>query len=132
MDLKKYFPLLRTTLFSVLVYAGHKLVFYLNQNNTKWQFTPFNIETVYGFFFVSSIVIIFILIKVKETNIDNVGLVFLWLTCLKMVISYVLFLPILKSVSPNSNIGKINFFIIFALFLTIETFITTRILNNKQ
>lgn len=132
MDLKKYFPILTITLLSIFVYAGHKLVYYLNQNNVKWQFAHFKFETVYGFFFVCSIILIFILIKVKEKNIDSVGLVFLWLTCLKMGISYVLFSPIVKAVSPNSNIEKINFFVIFALFLTIETFVTTRILNNKQ
>jgi hypothetical protein len=30
------------------------------------------------------------------------------------------------------RIEKLNFFLIFALFLTIETIVTARILNNKK
>jgi hypothetical protein len=132
MNLKKYQPLLEVTLLSSLVYLAHKLVFFLNENNPKLQNFHFPIEVVYGFFSVCSLLIIFILIKVNQKNIDNVGYTFLLVTCIKMALSYVVLSPILNSGSSNVKFEKLNFFIIFALFLTIETIITVRILNNKQ
>lgn len=132
MNLKKYQPLIEVTLLSILVYLVHKLVFFLNQNNPNLQSFHFPIEVVYGFFFVCSLLIILILIKVNEKNIDNVGFTFLLVTFIKMALSYVVLSPILNSGNLNLRTEKIDFFIIFALFLTIETIITIRILNIKQ
>jgi hypothetical protein len=116
----------------MLVYLAHKLVFFLNQDNPKVQGFHFSIETIYGFFFFCSLIILLILIKVKTKNIDSVGYTFLLVTCIKMAISYAVLYPILHSGNPNVRIEKVNFFIIFALFLAIETIVTVRILNNKQ
>ena len=123
---------MEVTLLSILVYLAHKLVFFLNENNPNLQGFHFPIEVVYGFFFVCSLLIILILIKVNEKNIDNVGFTFLLVTFIKMALSYVILSPILNSGNPNVRTEKIDFFIIFALFLTIETIVTVRILNNKQ
>lgn len=132
MNLKKFLPIIEVLFLSILVYLAHKLVFFLNDNNPNFQNFHFPIEVVYGFFFSCSILIILLLIKVKERNIDNVGYTFLLVTCIKMAISYAVLSPILHSGNPNAGTEKINFFIIFALFLTIETIVTARILNNKQ
>jgi hypothetical protein len=132
MNFKKYQPILEVLLLSALVYLIHKLFFFLNENNPKFQNFHFPIEVVYGFFFVCSVVILLILIKVKEKNIDNVGYTFLLVTFIKMAISYAVLSPILDSGNLNVRIEKLNFFVIFALFLTIETIVTVRILNNKQ
>jgi hypothetical protein len=132
MNFKKYKPLIEVTLLSILVYLAHKLVFFLNQNHPNLQGFHFPIEVVYGFFFVCSLLIILILIKVNEKNIDNVGYTFLLVTCIKIALSYSVLSPILNSGNSNVGIEKINFFIIFALFLTIETIVTVRILNIKQ
>lgn len=132
MNLKKYQPILEVFLLSVIVYLVHKLFFFLNENNPKFDNFHFPIEVVYGFFFVCSVVILLILIKVKGKNIDNVGYTFLLVTFVKMALSYAVLSPILDSGNPNVKIEKLNFFIIFALFLTIETIVTARILNNKQ
>nr|WP_315145011.1 hypothetical protein [uncultured Flavobacterium sp.] len=132
MNFKKYKPLIEVTLLSILVYLAHKLVFFLNQNRPNLQGFHFPIEVVYGFFFVCSLLIILILIKVNEKNIDNVGYTFLLVTCIKIALSYSVLSPILNSGNSNVGIEKINFFIIFALFLTIETIVTVRILNIKQ
>jgi hypothetical protein len=131
MALKKYQPLLEISLISVVVYALHKLFFFLNEN-IKFQNFFLPIEIIYVFFFCCSIIILSILIKVKEKNIDNVGSVFLLITCVKMAISYALLYPIIHSGNQNVKTEKINFFIIFFLFLTIETIVTIRLLNNNQ
>jgi hypothetical protein len=132
MNFKKYQPILEILFLSVVVYLVHKLIFFLNDNNPKFQHFHFPIEVVYGFFFVCSAVILFILIKVKDKNIDNVGYTFLLVTFIKMGISYTILSPILHSGNPNIQIEKLNFFFIFALFLAIETIVTARILNKKQ
>ena len=132
MNLKKYQPIIEVLFLSILVYLVHKLFFFLNDNNPKYQGFHFPIEIIYGFFFFCSLIILLVLIKVKTKSIDNVGYTFLLVTCIKMAISFTVLSPILHSGNPNVRIEKVNFFIIFALFLTIETIVTVRILNNKQ
>lgn len=132
MNLKKFQPILEVLILSSVVYLIHKLVFFLNNDNPKLQGFNFSIETIYEFFFTCSVIIVFILIIVKEKNIDNVGYTFLLVTCVKMAVSYAVLSPILQSRNTNVSIEKLNFFLIFALFLTIETIVTARILNNKQ
>jgi hypothetical protein len=132
MNLKKFQPILEVLILSFFVYVMHKLVFLLNDDNPKLQGFNFSIETIYEFFFSCSVIIVFILIMVKERSIDNVGYTFLLVTCVKIAVSFVVLSPILQSRNPNVSIEKLNFFFIFALFLTIETIVTARILNNKQ
>ncbi|WP_396186395.1 hypothetical protein [Flavobacterium sp.] len=132
MNLKKFQPILEVLILSSVVYLIHKLVFFLNNDNPKLQGFNFSIETIYEFFFICSVIIVFILIIVKEKNIDNVGYTFLLVTCVKMAVSYAVLSPILQSRNTNVSIEKLNFFLVFALFLTIETIVTARILNNKQ
>ena len=132
MNLKKYKPILEISFLSLLIYSLHKLFFYLNQSNPKFSNLYFSTEVVYSFFSVCSIIIIFGLIQVKEKNIDSVGFAFLWLTCIKMGVSYAFFFPLLLSENTNCSTEKTNFLIVFLFFLAIETLTTVRILNNKQ
>lgn len=132
MKIKKLQPLLEVFIAAILCFAIHSLFFYYNQNNPKFQDFHFDLTTVYVFFLSCSLTIIMLLLFVKQRSIDNVGFTFLFATCLKIGISFALLMPILNS--KNSNIGyeKINFFIVFAIFLIIETTVTIRILNNNQ
>ncbi|PWA05246.1 hypothetical protein [Flavobacterium psychrotolerans] len=132
MNLNKYRPILELFMISIVAYLAHKLFFYFKEGNPDFQNFHYPIETIYAFFFLCSAVILFILIQVNTKNIDNVGHSFLLITCVKMAISYAFLLPILHSGKPNIAIEKINFFVIFVLFLTIETLVTIRMLNNKQ
>jgi hypothetical protein len=132
MNLKKYQPILEVLLLSVVVYLAHKLFFFYNESNPKFQNFHFPIEVIDGFFFVCSLLILVILIQVKAKNMDNVGYTFLLVTFIKMAISYTVLSPILHSGNWNARIEKIDFFIIFGLFLAIETAVTIRLLNNKQ
>jgi len=132
MKSKKYQPILEVIVVAILVFLLHKLFFYLNANNPKFQNFHTSVEALYGFFTLCSVIILFILIQVKEKSQEQVGYVFLFATCTKMGIAYAVLSPILHSGNPNVGIQKINFFIIFAVFLTIETVVTIRILNNKQ
>ena len=132
MKLKKFQPLLEVFIASFLIFGFHKAFFYFNEKNPNYQNFRFSLEKIYSFFMICSLLIIFILILVKEKSIDNVGNAFLLITCLKIGISFVLLNPILNSGNPNIGFEKMNFFVIFALFLIIETIVTIRILNNNQ
>ena len=132
MKLKKFQPLLEVFVASFLLFGFHKAFLYFNENNRNYQNFYFSLETIYSFFLVCSLIIVFILIFVKEKSIDNVGNAFLLITVLKIGISFVLLNPILNSGNPNIGFEKMNFFVIFALFLIIETIVTIRILNNNQ
>ena len=132
MKLKKFQPLLEVFIASFLIFGFHKAFFYFNGKNPNYQNFRFSLEKIYSFFLICSLLIIFILTLVKEKSIDNVGNTFLLTTCLKIGISFVLLNPILNSGNPNIGFEKMNFFVIFALFLIIETIVTIRILNNNQ
>ena len=132
MKLKKFQPLLEVLIAAILCFGIHNLFFYYNQNNPNYQHFYFNLTTIYSFFLTCSTLIILLLLFVKQKNIDNVGFAFLFATCLKIGISFALLMPILNSKIANIGYEKMNFFIVFAIFLTIETVVTVRILNNNQ
>jgi hypothetical protein len=49
-----------------------------------------------------------------------------------MIFLFLILKPILKSNTAENTLEKMNFFVIFMLFLAIETILTIRILNEKQ
>lgn len=132
MNLKNYKPILELFCLSIVGLLIHKLFFYLFKTQYPESQFYYSLQQIYLFFFCSSSIIITVLIIVKQKSIDNVGYVFLLLTSIKMVVSYAFLTPILNSNNPTKALEKINFFIIFALFLAIETIITIRILNKNQ
>lgn len=132
MSFKSYRPILEIVLSAILFFLAHKLFFFFNSNHPNLQGFHYPIEVIYGFFFSCSLILMLILVKVKEKNIDNVGYTFLLVTCVKMGLSYLLLLPILNSENVNLRYEKINFFIIFAVFLALETIVTIRMLNTKH
>lgn len=119
-------------LFAISAFILHNLFFYFsNYQNIENQF-QYSLLTLYSFFITFSIIIIVILFFIKQKEINNVGNSFMLLTILKMPFAYILLNSILNSSSKYASFEKINFFIIFLLFLAIETTVSIRILNNKQ
>jgi hypothetical protein len=132
MNLSKLKPIAAILVTSLIAFIIHSILFKLLQKPTiENSFYYSNIE-LYTFYTVSSIVLIITLIIIKEKNIDNVGFTFLLLTFIKMGIAYVFLTKIIDNASRYLPKEKINFFIIFAIFLTIETVVTIRILNKNQ
>ena len=124
-------PLFTIILIAVLGLIIHKLIFFLLVVKTMEDNFIYSIPLLYGMFSIFSALIVGVLIKVKERNIDNVGYTFLLLTSIKLVVAYLLIHPILKASLNQTPLEKINFFIIFIYFLATETILTIRILNNK-
>lgn len=130
MNLKNYKPLLPLLVLAVLAYVVHRVAFYLLEINDATFY--YSIKTLYMVFLVLSIMVFVILLKVKERSFDNVGMSFLLSTSIKMIVCYLILKPILQVTAQNNAIEKKNFFMMFILFLAIETILTIRILNEKQ
>jgi len=132
MNLDKFKSIFTLLALAMIGYIIQKTLFYFLVPKTYEEGFVYSIELLYLFFFLFSAVLILILDKVKQKDINSVGYTFLLLTTLKMVIAYIFLRPILAGNLPKTPTEKMSFFIIFIYFLTIETYVTIRILNNKQ
>jgi predicted transporter len=122
--------LLKKLIFAALpIFIIHVLLFNTNLLTGKEADFYYSIPLLYGLFFLLSAVILIIVIKISEKNFDNTGMVFMIATSIKMVVAFFLVRPILPL--EDNKIEKINFFIIFILFLLIETILVAKILNKK-
>jgi hypothetical protein len=130
--INKYKPILEIFLITLVTFIIHKTILYYTLNALVEKGYRYSLPFLYLFFAICSLIIVSILIKIKEKKSDSVGQIFLLLTCIKMAISYVLLHPILQTTHQLLTSEKINFFITFAVFLTIETVVTIRILNKNQ
>ena len=92
----------------------------------------YSVVSLYIIFFIFSLVIMTLLLFVRAKNLDYVGYAFLITTSAKMGGAYFLFRPILAVTTREVSVEKASFFVVFICFLTIETLLTIRILNNKQ
>jgi hypothetical protein len=131
-NLKNYKPIFSVLSISIVLYLLHKIVFFVFEKKVATDHFYYPLETVYLFFGTLSIIVVFILLIIKQKSFDNVGMVFLLITSVKMIFCYLFIMPILDMANTNYAIEKINFFVLFILFLAIETIVTIRILNNKQ
>jgi hypothetical protein len=130
MNLKNLSPFLTLLGVSFLLYAIHKMVFYgFNINHESFHYS---LETLYSVYFIFSAIIFKVLLTVKEKSFDNVGMSFLLATSLKMIFCYLILRPLLETAKSNNPTERINFFILFIVFLTIETLFTIRLVNEKQ
>jgi hypothetical protein len=121
--LKKLTPV---ALFFLIIHVLlFKLPFF---NNVESEFY-YSIPVLYVLFFMFSSLILIVVTKISEKNFDNTGMVFMIATSIKMAVAFFLVRPILHL--EGNKIEKINFFIIFILFLLIETILGAKILNKK-
>ena len=125
-------PVFITLILSILFYGIHKAIFAFGFPKVTIQSFVYPLELLYLFFGFSSILIVFLLVKINQKNINNVGYTFLLVTSVKMATAYFFLQPILKSKSEFIKIEKMNFFIVFIVFLAIETVVTIKMLNKKQ
>lgn len=130
MNFKKLLPFFTLLGVSLLLYIVHKMVFYVFTINQD-QF-HYSLETLYLFFSFFSAIIFKVLLTIKAKSFDNVGMSFLVATSIKMVFCYLILRPLLHTPQSNNPTERINFFILFIVFLTIETLFTIRLVNEKQ
>ena len=130
MQLKNFSSVLNVVGLSLLFYVLHLALFhfFIFENIAAFHY---ELYMLYLFFGSCALIIVFILSVVRQKNIDNVGNAFMLLTCIKMLLAYILLHPILQDPPENAKVEKINFFVTFALFLIMETVVTIRLLNKK-
>lgn len=107
----------------------HLLLFNLPPLKGKDVNFYYSVPELYFMFFILSAIILIVVSKISENNFDNTGMVFMIATSIKMIFAYFLLRPILHLQDNKSE--KINFFIVFILFLLIETILVAKILNKK-
>ena len=115
----------------LIVFSIHKGLFSVLDLNQQ-TLTKYSLEKLYLCFSAFSLLLVLILIRVRQKNLDIVGNTFLLLTTVKLVIAYIVARPILAVTNKENNLEKWNFFILFMLFLCIETIVTIRLLNQKD
>ncbi len=89
-----------------------------------------SIPTLFAFFGLSSLLVLFVQNKVYKKNPEQIGYVFLLLSSLKTVVAYVLVHPVLQDTNSVAKLEKINFFSVFVVFLSIDVVLTSRLLKN--
>lgn len=83
------------------------------------------------FFYIVCSAILLVLHIVAKKNAGQTGYIFLLLTTLQVVAGYLYIRPVLsKTIEIPTE--KINIFVIFMLFLLLEAYFTTVLLNKKQ
>lgn len=116
---------------AVVLFFGNKLILQTESFNQNFKLFSHSLETIYTVLCVFSVIILVILLIVNSRNKDVVGLTYLLITSVKAGILFFIFSDIISSSNKN-KVERINFFIVFILFLAIETLITIRLLNKKQ
>ncbi|GIZ08027.1 hypothetical protein [Flavobacterium sp. UMI-01] len=125
-----YFSFARLALFSVVLFVIHYFVFeWLEIDLSTFHYS---LGFLYFLFFGLSLLVLIALLLVKKKSYEQVGMSFLLLTSCKMLVAYVILRPILAKNDENVALEKMSFFMIFILYLIIDTYITIRILNEKQ
>ncbi len=132
MDFKKNSSFLIVIIAAIVGGIVHKIIAHFTIAKEFEDSFLYSIPVLYGIFGALSLVIVYLLARVKATMPDSVGYVFLGLTTVKLILAYVLLRPITKLDLPKTPSEKASFFIVFIYFLAIETILTIRILNNKQ
>ena len=132
MNLQKFKSIFTLLVLGTIGYLIHKTAFYFLVPKLYQDHFVYTLELLYFFFFFFSAFLVLVLDKVKQKSINSVGYAFLLLTTAKMGIAYVFLKPILAANAEKTPTEKMSFFIIFIYFLAIETYVTIRILNNKQ
>ena len=116
--------------FVAMSYCIHQAAF-TSSGIVLTSFT-YSLVSLYLLFGILSVGVVLTVFQVRKRNFDSVGMSFLIATSVKMMICSLFLRPILKSISATAAIEKTNFFVMFIVFLAIETGVTILILNEKQ
>lgn len=71
------------------------------------------------------------LIQIEKNAKEQLGYVFLGLTSAKVIASYLIVTQFLFLTQPIPKEVKINFFVIFLIFLCLDAYFVIRLLNKK-
>jgi hypothetical protein len=121
-------PVLLMTIFAGVLFGINHYILSL----PDYAEMHYNIFGMYGFFWVCAVVVLLVVHIVHAKSPDNTGYVFMGVTLLQMGAAYFMVRHLLGVEDEVAAFERKNFFVVFILFLAIETLITIRLLNNKQ
>jgi hypothetical protein len=120
----------KLTLIVLPIFITHLLVFQIPSLNETQENFQYNVWTLYLLFYVFSIIGIVIVQKVSVKNFESTGVAFIVILTVKMIVFYIMAKSVFVSASENS-VEKINFSLIIIMFLIIDIFLVSQILNKK-
>ncbi len=132
MILKKLQPLGYLVSAIVFCFLTHNLIFKIFDLKLNLSVLNFSLSELYLLFSILSVLIISTSIVIKQKNIDLVGNVFMLITCVKMVVCFLLIRPFSNNSNFSHSLEKYNYLMLFMLFLILETTVTIFILNKKE
>jgi hypothetical protein len=92
----------------------------------------FSILNVYAFNFAMTFCSLAALLFIQKNFNDKVGYTFLGLGIIKMMLSLVYLMPLIKSAFLNKIPDTLNFFFCYFLFLLMESIVTVKMLNKNN
>lgn len=116
---------------TLLLFFGNVIFLENTDYAANFGLYKFPLVITYLVFLLFSISILITLLIVNHKNKDIVGMTFMLITTFKTAVCYFIFSNVISSDNENT-IERINFFIVFSVFLTMETLITIQLLNKKQ
>jgi hypothetical protein len=129
--MNKMSSLLLLFIFTVVCFFFNKKILEYTHFQYSNEIFRFSLVQIYSFFFFASTIIILSLEFLKKRFFDSLGYIFMSLTSIKIGLVFFLFNSLMNNDTAQGRIEKINFFIVFALFLAVETILSIRILNKK-
>jgi len=125
--MKPWRPIAEIGVTGVIVMAIHAflLMIWLGKDFSKCHIP---LAVLYAFFGLSSMLIIAVLVVIRRRNLDSVGQVFMALTCVKAIAAWFIGRPLLLPDVPQWE--KLQFFILFLVFLALETAVSVRLLQR--
>lgn len=130
--IKKYAPVFFTLIWVILLYAIHKTTILFLDWSAIYSNFHYSLETLYTAFGLASLLIIFILIRVKQRNFDQIGMAFMVLITVKMATLYFVFKPVISNREDEMQWERTNFIILFMAFLILETLTSAKILKSTE
>lgn len=131
MKLQIFKTLIATLSLAIVFFFINRIILQSNFYHSNFDLFSTSLEFIYFILVLFSVIILTTTIVVNSKNKDIVGMTFMLMTTVKVGVLYFIFRKIVSSSNENS-VERINFFIVFILFLAMETLITIRLLNKKQ
>jgi len=116
------------SVFSIILFLIHTLLDEFVLNTTEFYYTTWIIHV---FFFLMTLLIVLLVVYVKKDFPNKAGLVFLGGSFMKMMISLFFLIPLIKNKEAFNLINILVFFIPYFAYLSYETFIVLKLINEK-
>ncbi|AXT51927.1 hypothetical protein D1818_14115 [Aquimarina sp. BL5] len=114
--------------FSILLFSIHKLLDLFLIQSIEFYYPTWSVHL---FFFITTLLIVLLVVYVKQDFPDKAGLVFLGGSFMKMMLSLFFLIPLIRNKEMFNLVNILVFFIPYFMYLAFETFIVLKVINKK-